>query len=321
MSDKLTELQKALIDGDIDKEIFLTKDLKPLHVRDLYGNELGDFAAKNYDILDKIPLEHLDKDEVAWLLKRAKDNNRPVKLPEGLGFEKLKNLFENKDNLNNTKLRLDKDGTLKNIGANAAYSHSEDYVLMPNGLYEKPPTSKTISSALHELKHGSQLQGKHTPVDSALIKESLLHNLTGPDLAQANGVGLANAEKVLNKHHVFDSIFEREGLQRLLSGKKLGALLPIAGALGIGAAALGTMDKAQAGDIPGAALTAASAVDPTGIAGAVNTVRDRMQMQPEDAAEATRQDRLSALPIGLDLEESAIQDNERYSALKKKLAP
>lgn len=144
------------------------------------------------------------------------------------------------------------------------------------------------------------------PDNTILNSNADRHHL--PRIDEVEGLGLADKGN-----------WELRNIGRLFAGKGLkNLILP---GLGLGAAALGTMDKAQAGDIPGAALTAASAVDPTGIAGAVNTVRDRMQMQPEDAAEATRQDRLSALPIGLDLEESAIQDNERYSALKKKLAP
>lgn len=87
--------------------------------------------------------------------------------------------------------------------------------------------------------------------------------------------------------------------------KTLLSALPLAAA-GLGAYGVG--QKAMAGDIPGAALEAGSMVDPTGLSSAASQVKERLQ-HPEMAKENAKEDFLRALPVGLDLEESAIQQN------------
>jgi hypothetical protein len=138
------------------------------------------------------------------------------------------------------------------------------------------------------------------------------------------------ASKIIEKGGTVGRLAKEEApaaAQLLTAGKKVRGFGPLLGMLGAGAMAMGAGQKAMAGDIPGAALQGASIVDPTGIAGAANQVREHLQASPEDQAQMVKQDRLTASPAGLDLENSAIQDNEDYQGtgkfaeLKKKLTP
>ena len=80
----------------------------------------------------------------------------------------------------------------------------------------------------------------------------------------------------------------------------LGTVGPI-GALGAAGASL------YSGDVPAAMLQGASAIDPTGIADAALTVKQRMDMSPEDAAQASKEDYYSAMPGDL-ANEFRVQD-------------
>jgi hypothetical protein len=80
----------------------------------------------------------------------------------------------------------------------------------------------------------------------------------------------------------------------------LGTVGPI-GALGAAGASL------YSGDVPAAVLQGASAIDPTGIADAALTVKQRMDMSPEDAAKASKEDYYSAMPGDL-ANEFRVQD-------------
>ena len=164
-----------------------------------------------------------------------------------------------------------------------------------------------MGTRLHELGHADDVLTKGATSSQPLSEVS----------DTLKGEGLENALKAFGQHHE-GGFFEKEALQKLLSGGKLGL-----GALGAGALALGAGQKAMAGDIPGGLMDAGAMIDPTGIAGAASTIRDRLKLNPDDAAQATTQDRLSALPIGLDTEDSAIQQNEdtpdKFDKLKQLL--
>jgi malic enzyme len=90
--------------------------------------------------------------------------------------------------------------------------------------------------------------------------------------------------------------------------------------LGMGAAGLGIssiLSKAHAGDLSGAGLDAAEMVDPTGIAGMANEAKKRLD-NPEYAKEQAKEDRLNAMPVGMDLEAKAIADTEEPEEKPKK---
>ncbi len=165
----------------------------------------------------------------------------------------------------------------------------------------------------------SESRGQHQASTDYAFNKSI------SDLVPDNSVLNSNADR----HHLprIDEIekkglldkgnWELRNISRLFAGKGLkNLLLP---GLGIGATALSTMDKAQAGDIPGAALAAGSIIDPTGLINAAGTIRERLKMSPEEAENANKEDRLQALPIGLDIEESVNQQLDKYKDLKNKI--
>jgi hypothetical protein len=114
------------------------------------------------------------------------------------------------------------------------------------------------------------------------------------------GEGLENAIKAIGQHHE-GGFFEKEALMKLLQGKKLGALLPIVGGLGIGASVLGIGNKAMAGDLGNAALdTASLAADMTPLLGEA-----KMAVTPSELGNA----------------EIMPEDQKKFWELKQKLKP
>lgn len=255
----LNELLRALYEGDRDKEIHLNKDLNPLQVRDIYGQNLGQFVKNNYNILDPASMSPEDEKLYADLLEAGHEKRRPV-TPN---FKKIKELFKDQENLKNTKIITDKDG-LDKLGARASYNYGTNEVsIHPNTFTDRYKMDGDISDVLHEFKHGTEFQGKKDNIDKHLIESMIDTNKTKDLNSFYKLKGLSNAENVLENHHIGDSIFEREGLMRLLKGKKLSTLMPLLKATGVGAmglAAAGIGNKAMAGDFGGAGLEAADMV-------------------------------------------------------------
>lgn len=131
-------------------------------------------------------------------------------------------------------------------------------------------------------------------------------------------IGLDAAEQAFSDHHQA-GFFEKDALAKLLKNKKL-SMLP---ALATGAALLGASERANAGDYSGAALEGAGLVDPTGLAQAAKRIKDRLAMSPEESKQAKKEDYRQALPIGLDIEQQAIdqaEEPDRFQKLKQKLS-
>ncbi len=130
--------------------------------------------------------------------------------------------------------------------------------------------------------------------------------------AQNAGRSLTNdAPSVLNK------IKSEGGFMSKLGGSGgFAKLMPILGLGAAGLGALGVMKKAHAGDYTGAGLDAAQMVDPTGISGMVGDIKKRMD-DPTYAKEAAKEDKLKAVPVGMDLEQQAIDSTEDDDQSKK----
>jgi hypothetical protein len=233
---------------------------------------------------------------------------------ENLGVKTADDLikhYEKPEVLSNLNI-VENPKLLEQEGAHGIYYPKQKKIVLPTG--------EDISTAIHEFSH---------PYDElAHGYYNLSDALTGNKAAKGMNLGAKGLEAIedLNRGHFFrDDLKGLSQLVRMIKGQKLrGLAVPALGALGAAGALMGTAEKAQAGDIPGAALSAASVVDPTGVASAASQVRERLQ-HPELAKQYAKEDYLSALPPGLDLEESAIQDNEdalkldKFEKLKNKL--
>jgi hypothetical protein len=184
---------------------------------------------------------------------------------------------------------------------------SNDKILLSPGLTE----AERSAAILHELGHKSDL-----------MKGYNLSEAAKAGIASSKGLnGLEAAEKYFEGHHMDKPLFGLESLRELMKGGKLksaGMIGPVLKALTAGAVGLGATNKAMAGDNLGAVLDAASIVDPTGIAGAASDIKNRLS-DKNYAEEAKKQDYLNALPIGIADEEQAIQDNNKYSGIIKKI--
>lgn len=105
--------------------------------------------------------------------------------------------------------------------------------------------------------------------------------------------------------------------------RKLMSVLGTAGPIGAGVGALAAL---RSGDVPAAVLHGASAIDPTGISDAALTVKQRMDMNPEEAMEESKEDYYSAMPGDL-ANEFRVQDKldklepkpQRFKKLKERL--
>lgn len=214
------------------------------------------------------------------------------------------NAFENSKLLEKTPIQYGK------LPANiqSEYNPTSGGILMPR---QNPDIAHAqTGDLLHELGHKDDIENKGW-------QYNLAKDISEQPGSMKDVTGLPAALKEFGNHHE-SGFFEKEALQKLLSGGKLGVL----GALGAGAMALGAGNKAMAGDLPGAALDAGAIVDPTGIAGAASQIKDRLNNP--DYKKYSDADQLQALPPGLDIEQSAIQQNDntpdnKFSKLKQML--
>lgn len=157
-----------------------------------------------------------------------------------------------------------------------------------------------LGDMLHELGHHKDVVSGYDPEDIA----KSIHN-------PSKLAGLDAAEKYFEGHHE-KGLFGLEALKNLLKSGKIKSVAALLGPAAIGMGALGATQDAMAGDMTGAALKGASVIDPTGITSAASTIKERLEMSPEDAKVASAQDRLSALPVGLDIEQSAIDQADDH---------
>lgn len=236
MKDK-SELIRALLEDDREKELFLTKNMNPYVVRDTYGKELGDLVHNEFGVTKP------------RLITRSSD-------PDTVNWEKMKELFEKKDSLKDTTVK-EVNNLQKNL---AEFDPAKNQVSVLKNV-NKP---MQIADTLHDFKHATEYNAKRTPNDIALLLDSNKGDQIRDTLQNSRGYtnlkGLSKAEDFFQNHHINDSIFEREGLTRLLKGKKLSTLLPLLKATGIGALgyqAMGIGNKAMAGELGEAALDTA----------------------------------------------------------------
>lgn len=196
-------------------------------------------------------------------------------------------------------------------------------------LRNKNDKGTLIHEAQHVYDHLSQPNIADVPELSrieALQKIKADLGIKRPIKSLSDFKGLEEAAAFMTDHFKPDPI---EGsarlkqlinLERIVKGQPLKSIaaagIPLAGA---GLALAASINDAKAGDYLGAGLHAASAIDPTGLSGVASDINQRLK-DPEYAKEAAKQDRLNALPPGLDLEQQVIDSTEedpRIVALKK----
>lgn len=218
--DRVVQLVKAIMDNDLEKQIFLMKDMTPLEVRDFHGAGLSELINASQNM---------------------KGNRGKLLTPKELEYnsEKIKSLFANKERLKNTEIL-----TNRPIGDNsvASYLVNEDKVLLrPQSLTPQ----NTTSNLVHEFGHARDVNQKADRVTKNLI-ESMFDTNKNADLYPRNTFGLSSAEKVLENHHLTDDILERGALTRFLKGKKLSKLPFVGPALAGGLTMLATGDASAA---------------------------------------------------------------------------
>jgi hypothetical protein len=184
------------------------------------------------------------------------------------------------------------------------------------------------AQTLERLKRewGQEPGGTLEKASSWAYPESVVAEGVGSKMASAAELAALRKPSMvgeLTKTLTSPQVEEASSLLRNKAG--FSKLLPMLGMAALAPVALGAVKKAQGGDIPGAALDVGTAIDPTGLVNAAGQVKERLQ-HPEMQKEYAKQDYLRALPPGLDLEESAIQqneerpDNSNFQRLKNKLA-
>lgn len=182
-------------------------------------------------------------------------------------------------------------GKLKAI-ANAGHEiqHPTDFLVRPDLQYNQPKS----------YKKGHHFKGIYEPDEA--IREA--KNIA-PDAKEIEQV--RKASKALG---LKPSPF-----------KKILSILGHVGPIGVG---IGALSALRSGDVPAAVLHGASAIDPTGIANTALEVNSRLKMSPEDAAQASKEDFYSAMPIGLGDEQRMLDEVQeprkpRFQKLKERL--
>ncbi len=248
-------------------------------------DEKLDFLLRQKDV-------HGVRNELENALGRfSKENHN---LPEN----RLNELFQNEIQMP----KLIKEGNLPNSDAQYRFNPkdlSKDKILLSPSLSE----GERAGAILHELGHKNDLMKGYNLSEASQAGKGMSKGLNG----------LESAEKFFEGHHMDKPLFGLESLRELMKSGKIrsvsGIAAPVLKALAAGAIGLSATNKAMAGDTLGAGFDAASIVDPTGLAGMASDINQRMK-DPEYAKEASKQDRINALPPGLDLEQQAIDSTE-----------
>ena len=178
---------------------------------------------------------------------------------------------------------------------------------------------KAIADIGHEFKHQTQ-------------------TLTLPDFVETS-------EAPYTKGHHAGEIYESDKLIKDVRGisddskefkaaakasKKLGGsvqpfrkLMSLIGKIGPIGAGIGAISALRSGDVPAAVLHGAAAIDPTGISDAALDINNRLKMNPEDAAQASKEDYYSAMPDDLANEQRMLDElkepPKRFTKLKERL--
>lgn len=221
----IDELLKALTEDDREKEMFLMKDKTPYQTRDAFGKVLNTHINQNYDISKPEDVKKL------WTPgNRAIETAQIQRVsPELMG------------------------------NAKASFLESKNLVKIPNSV----PLSDITADIAHDLGHVDDF-GDKNPIYNNL-KQAAHNQQTMVDempMGKYNRMtGLANAERVLENHHMGSSFFERDAIKKLIKGGKLAVsgIAPILKGGALAAAAYqvaGLGQKAMAGDLEGAASDA-----------------------------------------------------------------
>jgi hypothetical protein len=185
-----------------------------------------------------------------------------------------------------------------------------------------------IHEAQHAYDHISQPDVKYRGESSSLAALKKLRDdldIKRPIKQLSDLKGLEETSAFMAKHFKPDVIEGSDklkqliNLERIVKGQPLKSIAHIIPLAGAGLIGLGAMNKAQAGDLTGAGLDAASIIDPTGISSAASEINERLR-NPEYAREQKKEDYLKALPMGLDIEQQAIDSTEedpKIEALKR----
>ena len=99
--------------------------------------------------------------------------------------------------------------------------------------------------------------------------------------------------------------------------------MSLIGKIGPIGAGIGAISALRSGDVPAAVLHGAAAIDPTGISDAALDINNRLKMNPEDAAQASKEDYYSAMPDDLANEQRMLDElkepPKRFTKLKERL--
>lgn len=167
---------------------------------------------------------------------------------------------------------------------------------------------QAISHAGHELKHQSDF----------LIRPDLIMKTEKPfkkghhygDIYETSEL-IREAKDLPKNQKELDEIV-KQSKKSFLKPKSFGRLFSLLGKVGPIGAGIGALSALKSGDVGAAALNAASAVDPTGVADAALDIKNRLKMSPEEQEEAAREDRYSAMPMDIANEQRMLDDLEKY---------
>lgn len=184
-----------------------------------------------------------------------------------------------------------------------------DYAAVRNQ-YSDLEKLKALSHAGHELKHQSDY----------LIRPNMSMKTEYP-FREGHHFGevyetselIREAKDLPRNQKELDEIV-KQSKKAGLKPSSFGRLFSLLGKVGPIGAGIGALSALKSGDVGAAALNAASAVDPTGVADAALDIKNRLKMSPEEQEEAAKEDRYSAMPMDIANEQRMLDDLDKYDS-------
>lgn len=274
---------------------------------------LQEILEKTYD-LDVTPGKRtiIDPDDIKTL--EGREIAKKYKLnPDLLGEAEYGDIIINGKKINvpiRTILRDAKDPIqkLRQIGVQKhEQEHFLDVLTEPEFIakFEKLIKEKKAPSAGEKGHHF----GQPVSIEAKRLQEEVR------DLPEDNRINKAEAQRrsLRDKLETIDlekfDKKDRDYINTLKSGLKINPkfskLMAVLGPVG---ALMSAGSEASEGKYGSAALKAASAIDPIGVADAALTIKERLEKSPEERKEQLREDKYTAMPAGLDSPADIILD-------------